>query len=72
VKVRFSELRVGRVLHEDDDFVTLEVVKDEQRQLQVEDGDRYLTLVFVKHSPTASDPGRLKAWLPWLRADSEQ
>lgn len=60
-----AEMRVGRVLHEDDDFVTLEVAKSDRRELRVEDGDRYLTLVFVKASPSAVDPGRVVAWPPW-------
>lgn len=65
MKVHMAEMRVGRVLHEDGDFVTLEVAKSDQRQLRVEEGDRYLTLVFVKHQPSATDQARMVAWLPW-------
>ena len=60
-----AEMRVGRVLHEDDAFVTLEVAKSDRRELRLEDGDRFLTLVFVKHSPSAADQARMVAWLPW-------
>jgi hypothetical protein len=55
-------LRIGRVLHEDDDLVTLEVVKNEDRQLRVEDGDRYLTLVFLRQERQGA---AMTFWLPW-------
>jgi hypothetical protein len=64
VKVRGGDIRVGRVLHEDDDFLTIEVAKNEHRELRVEEGDRFLTLMFV-HQPPGSRPGALTAWLPW-------
>jgi hypothetical protein len=69
VKVRGNQIRVGRVLHEDDAFVTLEVAKDDNRPLRVEDGDRYLTLLFVRSKPTHADPHRAVAWLPWEEPD---
>jgi len=65
VKVKGSDIRVGRVLHEDDAFLTIEVAKSDDRPLQVEDGDRYLTLLFVRSAPTHADPRRAVAWLPW-------
>lgn len=65
MKAHGSDIRVGRVLHEDDAFITLEVAKDEDRPLRVEDGDRYLTLLFVRNKPTHADPHRAVAWLPW-------
>lgn len=65
MKARGSDIRVGRVLHEDADFITLEVAKNNQRELRVESGDRYLTLLFVHKSPSYADPNRIAAWLPW-------
>jgi len=65
VKVKGSDIRVGRVLHEDDAFLTIEVAKRDDRPLQVEDGDRYLTLLFIRSAPTRADPRRAVAWLPW-------
>ena len=43
MKARGSDFRVGRVLHEDDDFLTLEVAKNPDRELRLEEGDRFLT-----------------------------
>lgn len=64
MKVPGHLMRVGRVLHEDADFVTLEVAKSDQRQLRVEGGDRFLTLLFVHQADTLHGP-RAQAWLPW-------
>jgi hypothetical protein len=68
-KARGDQIRVGRVLHEDDAFLTLEVAKDEHRPLSIESGDRFLTLVFVRSKPTHADPQRAEAWLPWEETD---
>lgn len=65
MKVRGSDLRVGRILHEDADLMTIEVAKSDQRRLSLENGDRFLTILFVKHSPSAVDQARMVAWLPW-------
>jgi len=56
-----SDLRVARVLHEDDAMVTLEVVKDPDRKMRIEDGDRFWTLLFVR----SVGDGHMEAWLPW-------
>jgi hypothetical protein len=64
VKVRGDLMRVGRVLHEDDAFVTLEVAKHDDRQLRVEGGDQFLTLLFIHQADTPHGP-RAEAWLPW-------
>jgi hypothetical protein len=66
VKVRYGQIRVGRVLHEDDDLITIEVAKNEHRQLNIEEGDQFLSLLFV-HQPPGMPVGQLRAWLPWLR-----
>jgi hypothetical protein len=65
VKVRGDQLRVGRILHEDDAFLTLEVAKSDERELRIENGDQFLTLMFVRAAPTHADPRRAEAWLPW-------
>jgi hypothetical protein len=56
-----AHVRICRVLHEDDAFMTVEVPKDLNRQLRLEDGDRFLTLIFCK----TEDDGRLRTWIPW-------
>ena len=60
MRAKRDDFCVGRVLHEDDGFVTLEVAKDMSRTLQLEDGDRFLTVLFVHNTPTG-----VKAWKPW-------
>jgi hypothetical protein len=53
-------LKVGCVLEENDDFITLKVIKDHNRDFQVEPTDQFLTLNFV-HLVQDS----LEAWTPW-------
>lgn len=57
-----GHLRAARVLHEDGGYVTLEVAKDQQRKLEVQDGDQFLTVVFIH----AVGQGRLRRWVSWL------
>jgi hypothetical protein len=64
-----KRLLVGRVLHQDDDFITIEVGKrlDVTFHLQQNDegetvgGDEFLTLAFM-HDVGG---GRAKPWIPW-------
>lgn len=68
-------LKVGRILHEDDDFVTIEVGKrdDVTFHLQQDDtgetvgGDKFLTILFV-HA-TAEKPGAVQAWDPFKKEE---
>lgn len=53
-------IRVGRVLHEDDDFITVEVAKNLSRSVNLNDGDRFLTLTFVHQVG-----GGVAPWVPW-------
>lgn len=62
VRGSFAQLKVARVLHEDEGFMTLEVAKDDNRPLRIEDGDRFLTILFLHKVPGSND---LEAWLPW-------
>jgi hypothetical protein len=65
-EVRTNHIRPARVLHEDETFLTLEVPKDETRELRIEDGDRFLTLIFVRNVD-----GVTKPWLPWETVDGD-
>jgi hypothetical protein len=56
-----TNFRVGRVLHEDDEYLTLEIPKDMHKSITLEDGDRFLTLIFVHVSET----GTVETWVPW-------
>lgn len=59
--VERGHFRVGRILHEDAHFVTLEVGKSLDTAVRLEDGDRFLTLLFCH----VTDEGVVAAWLPW-------
>ena len=52
---RTVPVQLARVLHEDDDLMTLEVIKNRHRELRLEDGDRFLTLVFTHGVPWERD-----------------
>lgn len=66
--VNQSNLKVARVLHRDDDFVTLEVGRrdDVTFHLQQDDegntvgGDEFFTIMFVH----AAEDGSVEAWDP--------
>lgn len=65
MRVRGDQFRVGRVLHEDDAFMTIEVAKDQSRELRLQEGDRFLTLMFVRKGSSSSRHAEVQAWVPW-------
>lgn len=67
-----AKVRIARVLHQDEAFLTLEVPLDENRELKVEDGDRYFSFVFV-HAVPDEVSGRVKMvdWDPFDGSPSQ-
>lgn len=63
---RGTDIRVARVLHEDDAAVTLEVIKNENRPMEVRDGDKFWTVIFVHQKA-----GGVHPWLPWEAASED-
>lgn len=61
-----AKIRIARVLHQDEAFLTLEVPLDENRELRVEDGDRFYSFIFVRSVPD-EETGRIKVqdWDPF-------
>lgn len=65
---------VGRVLHEDDSFITMEIGKsdDVEFTLQKDEdgetvgGDRFLTVMFIKMEEDGAE-----FWKPWEGAENE-
>lgn len=53
---------IGRVLHEDAEFLTLQVPKSLQTELHLAEGDTFYTLCFL-HQTAPSGP--LVPWRPW-------
>lgn len=62
-----KHVRIGRVLHEDPNFLTVEVPKDLERELRLEEGDRFLTIIFAR----TEDNGKLRTWVPWEEDDAD-
>lgn len=46
-----KDILLARVLHEDADFITLEVPKSDTERLQVRDGDQFHTILFTAGKP---------------------
>lgn len=62
MEATIEQLRVARVLAEDGDFITLEIAKSDDRELQISEGDQFYTVLFV-HNPDKDST--LVPWLPW-------
>jgi hypothetical protein len=57
------DLVVGRVVNEDDDFMLVEIAKDEHRKVNIDEGDQFYTMAFI-HQP---DDGQMEIWKPWQK-----
>lgn len=72
MKIRGKDMLVGRVLHEDDDFITMEIGKRDEVvfHLQQNDegetvgGDQFYFLLFVTNQDTFP-AGTVRIWKPW-------
>jgi hypothetical protein len=60
MQAKRSDLRVSRKLHEDDDFVILEVGKRDDVTHRIEDGDQFYTILFVHQVD-----GNVEVWDPF-------
>ena len=62
MKIQQSDMCLAKVLFEDEDFLTIEVIKNEQRELQLDPdgGDRFLTMLFIKRADDSYE-----VWKPW-------
>jgi hypothetical protein len=57
-----DDVVVARVLFEDDDMMTLEIAKDPERVLQLDDGDRFFTMIFVQFNDPKTTAAFEKPW----------
>lgn len=64
IGVPAEHLRVAKVVGENDDGLTLFVPKDMTGSFHVEDGDRFLTMIFVRQEERVDHPA-MATWLPW-------
>ena len=60
VQGKYGEIRVGRILNEDEKSLIIEVQKHEDSPIDLFGGEEFLTLLFVH-----SDNGQVKSWIPW-------
>jgi hypothetical protein len=61
LKVNDSQVQIAKVVGENEDGLTLFVPKDMSGTFHLSEGDRFLTLVFMK----TDGVGSVKAWIPW-------
>ena len=64
--VPVSQIRIAKVIGENEEGMTLFVPKDEHGSFQLEEGDRFLSIIFVKNTGT---PGEMETWVPWRDGD---
>jgi hypothetical protein len=62
MRVAIDNVCVGRVVSEDEDFMLLEVIKNEERKLQLdpETPDKFHMLMFVHQTENG-----IEVWKPW-------
>lgn len=54
-------IRMARVLYEDEKFMTIEIAKDLQTEVQLNQGDRFYSMVFIR----SMGDEKMESWLPW-------
>lgn len=69
-KVPISALQLARILTQDDDFIVLEICKDPERELNLENGDHFLSLVFLHQVTDEEGNKKMRFWIPWLPNES--
>lgn len=60
-----GDILIGRVLNEDDGSILIEVPKQMDREIHLEEGDRFLSLMFVHNVAPQGAPPVVEAWVPW-------
>ena len=60
LQIRREQIRVGQVVDEDDDYVTLKIAKNDLVGFDVSEGHAFFTLLFVQ-----ADNDGIKADFPW-------
>lgn len=63
MKLKTSDLRVGRVISNDGNFVLLEVAKNDEATFTLDEEvpDNFLTLLFLRRD----EDGDMSIWNPW-------
>lgn len=64
-KIPSDLIRVAKVVGESDEGLTLFIPKDMTGTFHIEDGDRFLTVLFVRQQGSGVVP-----WLPWGESDA--
>lgn len=61
MRVRKDEIRIAKVVGENEDGITLFVPKDMEGVFHLTEGDEFLSLMFVKQD----GHGDMMIWVPW-------
>ena len=59
-----DHVRIAKVVGENEEGLTLFIPKDMDGNFHIEDGDKFLTLIFAKTNGGAG----LMTWVPWEEA----
>lgn len=60
-RVTGGDIKIAKVVGENEDGLTLFVPKDMEGVFHLNEGDKFLSIVFVK----SEAPGRVVSWVPW-------
>lgn len=61
MQAKGGDIRIAKVVGENEDGLTLFVPKDMQGEFKLSEGDQFLSLLFVKND----GQGGVVAWTPW-------
>lgn len=62
MQIPLSELKIAKVIGENEDGLTLFVPKDEHGTFHLTEGDKFLTMLFLRHDPSDNS---MEIWTPW-------
>lgn len=68
MQVHSSAIQIARVLSESDDSIIIEVVKDKNATIQLDENkeeNRFFTLLFVHNTAETGQPPTMEVWIPW-------
>lgn len=61
VRARSNDIKISKVIGESEDGITLFIPKNEHGTFHLTEGDRFLSLMFVK----TDGHGGMMVWTPW-------
>ena len=62
MQIPSREIKIAKVVGENENGLTLFVPKNEEGSFHIEDGDKFLTLLFIRHDESDNS---MEVWTPW-------